>query len=111
MPEQVKIDGQRLLFSATLNRGVDSLVKSYLKNPKTHSLQNDRDSVSIMEHHAPVMHSSDKDLITEQIAAHNGMTILFITAQRGTDRLADNLAKAGVPVGALHGRKLRAIRA
>ena len=88
---------QRLLFSATLDRGVDSLVKSYLKNPKTHSLQNDRASVSTMDHHVLVMHPGDKDLITAQIAARNGKTILFVKTQRGADRLADNLAKAGVP--------------
>ena len=103
--------GQRLLFSTTLDRGVDSLIKPYLKNPKTHSLKNDRASFSTMEHHVLVIHPGDKDLITAQIAARNGKTILFVKTQRSADRLADNLAKAGVPVGALHGRKLRAIRA
>ena len=90
---------------STIDRGVDSLVKSYLKNPKTHSLQNDRASVSTMEHHVLVMHPGDKDLITAQIAARNGKTILFIKIQRGADPIADNLAKAGLPVGALHGGK------
>jgi superfamily II DNA/RNA helicase len=108
--DQGKMGGQRLLFSATLDRGVDSLVKSYLKNPKTHSLQNDRASVSTMDHHVLVMHPGDKDLITAQIAARNGKTILFVKTQRGADRLADNLAKAGVPVGALHGGKSQAVR-
>ena len=108
--DQGKMGGQRLLFSATLDRGVDSLVKSYLKNPKTHSLQNDRASVSTMEHHVLVMHPGDKDLITAQIAARNGKTILFVKTQRGADRLADNLAKAGVPVGDLHGGKSQAVR-
>ena len=70
--------GQRLLFSATLDRGVDSLIKSYLKNPKTYSLKNDRASASTMEHHVLVMHPGDKDLITAQIAARNGKTILLL---------------------------------
>ena len=56
------------------------------------------------------MHPGDKDLITAQIAARNGKTILFVKTQRGADRLADNLAKAGVPVGALHGGKSQAVR-
>ena len=59
--------GQRLLFSATLDRGVDSLVKSYLKNPKTCLLQNDRASASTNAHHVLVMDPGDKDLITAQI--------------------------------------------
>jgi len=102
--------GQRLLFFATLDCSVDSPVKSYLKNPKTHSLQNDRASVSTKDHHALVMHPGDKDLITAQIAARNGKMILFVKAQRGADRLAGNLAKAGIPVGALSGGKSQAVR-
>ncbi|MEN9687153.1 MAG: hypothetical protein RL381_165 [Actinomycetota bacterium] len=108
--DQADPDGQRLLFSATLDRGVDSLVRQYLKNPKTHSLQNDRASVSTMEHHVLQMHPGDKDDITSQIAARNGKTILFVKTQRGADRLADKLAHAGVPVGALHGGKSQAVR-
>lgn len=108
--DQAKPNGQRLLFSATLDRGVDSLVKKYLNNPKTHSLQNDRASVSTMEHHVLVMHPGDKDEITAQIAARDGRTILFVKTQRGADRLADKLASAGVAVGALHGGKSQAVR-
>ena len=108
--DQAELNGQRLLFSATLDRGVDSLVRQYLKHPKTHSLQNDRASVSTMEHHVLQMHPGDKDDITSQIAARNGKTILFVKTQRGADRLADKLAHAGVAVGALHGGKSQAVR-
>ena len=108
--DQAKLDGQRMLFSATLDRGVDSLVRQYLKNPKTHSLQNDRASVSTMDHFVLVMNPSDKDDITNQIAARNGKTIMFVKTQRGADRLADKLAHAGVAVGALHGGKSQAVR-
>jgi len=108
--DQAKQGGQRLLFSATLDRGVDALVRRYLKNPKTHSLQNDRASVSTMEHYLLVMDPSEKDDVTAEIAARNGKTILFVKTQRGADRLADKLAHAGVPVGALHGGKSQAVR-
>ena len=95
---------------SNLDRGVDSLVKSYLNNPKTHAPQNDRASLSTMEHRVFVMHPGDKDLITAQIEERNGKTILFVKTQRGADRLANNLAKAGVPVGTLHGGKSQAVR-
>ena len=108
--DQAKMDGQRMLFSATLDRGVDALVRQYLKNPKTHSLQNDRASVTTMEHYVLVMNPGDKDDITNQIAARNGKTIMFVKTQRGADRLADKLAHAGVTVGALHGGKTQAVR-
>ena len=108
--DQAKPDGQRLLFSATLDRGVDALVKKYLNDPKTHSLQNDRASVSTMKHYVLTMQTTDKDDVTAQIASRSGKTILFVKTQRGADRLADKLAHAGVPVGALHGGKSQAVR-
>lgn len=108
--DQAKPDGQRLLFSATLDRGVDALVKKYLNEPKTHSLQNDRASVATMKHYVLTMQTTDKDDVTAQIASRSGKTILFVKTQRGADRLADKLAHAGVPVGALHGGKSQAVR-
>jgi superfamily II DNA/RNA helicase len=108
--DQAKPEGQRLLFSATLDRGVDALVKKYLNAPKTHSLQNDRASVSTMKHYVLTMQTTDKDDVTAQIASRSGKTILFVKTQRGADRLADKLAHAGVPVGALHGGKSQAVR-
>jgi superfamily II DNA/RNA helicase len=108
--DQAKPDGQRLLFSATLDRGVDALVKKYLNDPKTHSLQNDRASVSTMKHFVLTMQTTDKDDVTAQIASRSGKTILFVKTQRGADRLCDKLAHAGVPVGALHGGKSQAVR-
>jgi superfamily II DNA/RNA helicase len=56
------------------------------------------------------LHPRDEGLITAQIAARNGKTILFVKTHLGADRLAYNLAKAGVPVGTLHGRKSQAVR-
>lgn len=108
--DQAKPDGQRLLFSATLDRGVDALVKKYLNDPKTHSLQNDRASVSTMKHYVLTMQTTEKDDVTAQIASRSGKTILFVKTQRGADRLCDKLAHAGVPVGALHGGKSQAVR-
>jgi len=56
-----------------------------------------------MDHQVFVMRPGNKYLITVQIASRNGKTTGFIKIQRGADRLADNLTKAGVPVDVLHG--------
>jgi len=53
--DQTKPGGQRMLFSATLDRDVDSLVKKYLKNPVTHSLANEKSTAGNMTHHVLVM--------------------------------------------------------
>jgi len=105
-----KPKGQRLLFSATLDRGVDGLVRKYLNNPVTHSVNTDKASVSTMEHHVLVVHPNDKEIITAQIAAREGKTILFVRTQHGADKLAQKLAQVGVPVGALHGGKSQSVR-
>ena len=102
--------GQRLLFSATLDGDVDSLVRTYLRNPATHSLDPVHSHVPTMDHHVLLVHPADKDSVTAQIAARDGRTIFFVRTQAGVDRLAEHLAAQGVPVGALHGGKSQAVR-
>ena len=100
-----KKDGQRLLFSATLDRDVDSLVKMFLKNPITHSLENEKTTAGRMLHHILIMDQGHKDLIATQIAAREGRTIFFVRTKHGADKLAEKMLRAGVPVGVLHGGK------
>ncbi len=107
---QTKENGQRMLFSATLDRDVDSLVKRFLKEPKTHSVASVAKSEGKMAHHVLVMEPSDKDKITAQIAARNGRTIFFVRTKHGADRLAEKMLRVGVPVGALHGGKSQSQR-
>lgn len=102
--------GQRLLFSATLDNGVDTLVRQYLKDPAEHSTGPVTAQVTTMDHHVLLMHPADKGAITAQIAARDGRTIFFVRTQRAVDRLAEQLAAQGVPVGALHGGKSQAVR-
>jgi superfamily II DNA/RNA helicase len=105
-----KPNGQRLLFSATLDGDVDALVRKYLRNAAIHSLQPVNAQVENMDHHVLLVHPADKDLVTTQIAARDGRTLFFVRTQAGADRLADHLAAQGVPVGALHGGKSQAVR-
>ena len=107
---QTKENGQRMLFSATVDRDVDSLVKRFLKEPKTHSVASVAKSEGKMAHHVLVMEPSDKDKITAQIAARNGRTIFFVRTKHGADRLAEKMLRVGVPVGALHGGKSQSQR-
>ncbi len=107
---KTKQDGQRMLFSATLDRDVDVLVKKYLKNPATHTVDNETAIVNKTKHHVLVHETNHKDEITAQIAARDGRTILFVRTKRGADKLTEKLLRAGVKVGALHGGKSQAIR-
>lgn len=102
--------GQRLLFSATLDADVDTLVRDYLDKPAEHSIAPVHAPVASMDHHVLVVHPADKDDVTTQIAARDGRTILFVRTQAGADRLAERMAARGVAVGALHGGKSQAVR-
>ena len=108
--DQTKPGGQRMLFSATLDRDVDSLVKKYLKNPVTHSLANEKSTAGNMTHHVLVMEQANKDVITASIAARKGKSIFFVRTKHGADKLAKRMNESGVAVGALHGGKTQAQR-
>ena len=105
-----KDDGQRLLFSATLDRDVDALVKRFLKDPITHSLENEKSRSVDMQHHILIMDQGHKDEVSTQIAAREGRTIFFVRTKHGADKLADKMLRSGVPVGVLHGGKSQAQR-
>ena len=108
--DQTKPDGQRMLFSATLDKDVDSLVKKYLKNPMTHSLANEKSTAGNMTHHVLILEQAHKDLITSQIAARKGKSIFFVRTKHGADKLTKKMNEVGVAVGALHGGKTQAQR-
>jgi superfamily II DNA/RNA helicase len=108
--DQTKHGGQRMLFSATLDRDVDSLVKKYLKNPVTHSLANEKSTAGNMTHHVLVLEQANKDAITASIAARKGKSIFFVRTKHGADKLAKRMNESGVAVGALHGGKTQAQR-
>ncbi len=96
-------NGQRMLFSATLDAGVDVLVKRYLTDPVVHSVDSDRSPVGTMTHH--VLHVTPTgrlDVITD-LAAAPGRTVMFTRTKRGAKSLARQLSMRGVPAVELHG--------
>ncbi|MEU5979110.1 DEAD/DEAH box helicase [Streptomyces sp. NPDC047315] len=102
--QQVRPDGQRLLFSATLDHNIDRLVRRFLTDPVVHSVDPSAGAVTTMEHH--VLHVADeteKKAVTARIAARDGRVILFLDTKRSADRLAKRLLAAGVRAAALHG--------
>jgi superfamily II DNA/RNA helicase len=101
---------QRLLFSATLDGDVDTLVKRFMTDPVTHSTDPSEASVSTMDHHLLLIPPHDKFPITASIANREGKTIVFARTQMGVDRLVDQLAAVGVRAGALHGGKTQRVR-
>jgi superfamily II DNA/RNA helicase len=96
-------DGQRLLFSATLDRGVDKLVRGYLNDPAVHAVAADTSHVELMDHRVFAVSHDSKVEIAAEIAARPGRTLIFVRTKHGADRLAIQLRRTGVEAGAIHG--------
>jgi superfamily II DNA/RNA helicase len=103
-------DGQRMLFSATLDGDVQQLVTRYLQDPVTHSVQPATASVTTMDHHVLLVSKEDKPAVIAEMAAREGRTILFLRTKHHVDRLTAKLRSIGVRAGALHGGKTQGAR-
>ncbi|MFI7090468.1 DEAD/DEAH box helicase, partial [Streptomyces lydicus] len=101
--DQVPAGGQRMLFSATMENEIGTLVKRYLTNPVSHEVDSAQGNVTTMTHHVLVVKPKDKAPVTAAIAARKGRTIIFVRTQLGADRIAEQLVESGVKADALHG--------
>ena len=101
--DQMPAGGQRMLFSATLDKGVDKLVEGYLTDPKTHSTDDAKASVTTMEHHVLLIDPMHKKTIIAEVANREGRTVVFVRTKLGADRVALQLREQGVFAAALHG--------
>ena len=108
--DEVPPGGQRLLFSATLDKGIDTLVERYLVDPVQHSTDEAQASVTTMSHHVLLIDPQDKKALTAELAGRGGRVIVFARTQLGSDRIAGELRDRGVLAAALHGGLSQAVR-
>ena len=94
--------GQRMLFSATLDRGVGRLVSGYLSDPALHAVASDIVPNDV-DHQVFVLPAQDKVTIAAEIGRRPGRTLFFVRTKHGADRLAKQLSRAGVDAAAIHG--------
>lgn len=101
--DQVPAEGQRLLFSATLDRGIDAVVERYLTDPVEHATDDGTSSIAGMDHHALLIEPRHKKLVTAEVANRAGRTVVFVRTKLGADRVAGELRDQGVLAASLHG--------
>ncbi|MFG3112530.1 DEAD/DEAH box helicase [Streptomyces tendae] len=101
--DQVPAGGQRMLFSATMENEIKTLVDRYLTDPALHEVDAAQGAVTTMSHHILVVKPKDKAPVTAAIASRKGRTIIFVRTQLGADRVAEQLRDAGAKADALHG--------
>lgn len=96
--------GQRLLFSATLDRGVDTLVKRFLHRPLQHSVDAENSPVAALTHHVFLVgDAGQKRQVVRELAGGNGRRLLFMRTKHQARKLARELTAAGIPAVELHG--------
>jgi len=102
--KETKADSQRLLFSATLDKGVATLVKQFLKNPAVHEVAGEDQASSTIDHRVLLIEQRDKTRIIEELASGtNGKTLIFARTRAFAEQLADQLEDAGIGATSLHG--------
>ncbi|MFJ9734996.1 DEAD/DEAH box helicase [Streptomyces sp. NPDC101171] len=101
--DQVPAGGQRMLFSATMENEIKTLVDRYLNDPVSHEVDAAQGAVTTMSHHILIVKPKDKAPVTAAIASRKGRTIIFVRTQLGADRVAEQLREAGAKADALHG--------
>ncbi len=100
--DETPAGGQRMFFSATLDRGVGRLVTTYINDPALHAVTSSTDS-GPAEHRVLVLSAQDKVPVAAEIAGRPGRTLFFVRTKHGADRLAKQLSRAGVDAEAIHG--------
>ena len=108
--DRTPADGQRLLFSATLDNEVSTLVDRYLHDPVTRAVASAAAPVETMDHHLFLVDRADKNRIVHEIAAREGRTLFFVRTKHGADRVVKQLRREGVQASALHGGKAQNAR-
>jgi superfamily II DNA/RNA helicase len=108
--DEIPRDGQRLLFSATLDNGVDQVVERYLHDPVEHGVDDVGASVETMSHFVFLVGPQDKKSVTAELANRPGRTVVFVRTKLGADRVARELQEKGVKAAALHGGLTQSVR-
>ena len=108
--DQTPAGGQRLLFSATLDRAVDAVVRRYLNNPITHSVDSQDATPPDLEHHAFTVAPHDKAEVVRELASGRERSLLFTRTKHAAKKLAKDLTTRGIPALDLHGNLSQAQR-
>ena len=104
-------DGQRMLFSATLDRGIDKLVRKFLNNPVTHEVESTDENDAMMTHYFFNVSQANRFDVLQDLCAAPGRSLVFTRTKHGARKLTEALIKAGVPAVELHGDLSQNVRA
>jgi superfamily II DNA/RNA helicase len=101
--KETKEGGQKLLFSATLDKGVATLVNQFLVDPAVHEVAGEDQASSTIDHKVLLIEQRDKREIIQQLASGDGKTLIFTRTRAFAEEMSDYLEDAGIPATSLHG--------
>ena len=101
--EQISPNAQHMLFSATLDHGVDEVVNTFLHDPKVHEVDSATAEPDLMTHHVFETTRGDKHELVRTLASGTGRRILFTRTKFQAKKLSKNLTQNGIPAAELHG--------
>ena len=96
-------DSQKMLFSATLDREIDALVKQFLPNPYVYEVPNETEETSDIIHRVMFAETDARSPILLRLVQGEGKAIIFTRTKMTAERLSESLTSAGVPAARLHG--------
>lgn len=101
--EQVAPDGQRMLFSATLDRQVSTLVERFLPNAVVHAVDDADCQVDTMTHHIFAVSAGDKYEVLRKLASGKKRSIFFTRTKYQAKNMAKKFVQQGIPAVDLQG--------
>jgi superfamily II DNA/RNA helicase len=107
--ESTPADGQRLLFSATLDSAIDVLARRFLTDPTVHSVDENASPAEI-EHHLITIDPAHRVDVVAALAGGEKRSLVFTRTKRGAERLARQLTTSGIPAAQLHGNLAQGAR-
>ena len=108
--DQTPAKGQRLLFSATLDAGVDVLAKRYLRNPVTHEVDSAASPVPQMQHHVFHVDTADRKEVVAHLLGGHGRSLAFARTKHQARKWARTLTASGIHAVDLHGNLSQSAR-
>jgi len=108
--DRVRPDRQTLLFSATLDKDIDVLVRRYQHDPQRCDVRPDSSDGARTTHEFVTARREDRVALTAQLVVNHGATIVFCRTKHGADRVATQLQRAGVSAVPIHGGRSQSQR-
>jgi len=102
-------EGQRMLFSATLDHAVDVLVRRFLDHPAEHAVDPPGAPAPIV-HHLLTVAPADRTAVVAALAAGGNRSLVFTRTKHGARKLARQLTAARIPAAELHANLTQASR-